>query len=607
MKPFIDDVVQPFVVGLGDWSWRWGALLLVLLVALAVWRVRRVATRHLLYRIALVAGLLLPLLPRWGPGFELRAPGDSSASQLAPQQSEVIVPKETKTGAIEVPVADDVPIHEEPVAATSADQLPVAEPLGLWRLALLGVGTFWLSGVLFFAVRRCVGFIALVRLRRGAVTLAGAPAQLLARCVVQLGLRRRVVLASHPRVQSPLALGPSHPMILVPVDWADQPEPVQRACLIHELNHFARYDDSWALLYECVRTLFFFHPLVLWLIARLEIERELLCDEAAVVHGVEPRDYVGMLILFARRPARLGLSRPLAWGKRRTVKVRIQHLLEENMSKRISPLSRPRALTLGLLALTLAVMAGSLRVQADGEKPAVKPDPQANAKREPELPPVDRSLLRYDGLSFEGWRAELRTELKAEKRAQGVKALIAFGIKGYGPEASRTILEIMSEVDRSDRDQQLLWNAGLDILRIGPAAVPIVTEGLESKDLKLKNYAVGALARFQPAQLTEATTTAIKTALPTWLRLISDGDNLKPKLFEALVVLDPKNPDLIAALVQALEAENMATVRSAIKVIGAMKPLPGAKKVVPALIRLLEEDRPELGRPGYRLRLDRRG
>ena len=54
---------------------------------------------------------------------------------------------------------------------------------------------------------------------------------------------------------------------------------------------------------ELVRIPFFFHPLVLWLLGRLDCERELLCDEAVVNLGADPVSYA-RLLLRSRQAAR---------------------------------------------------------------------------------------------------------------------------------------------------------------------------------------------------------------------------------------------------------------------------------------------------------------
>ena len=67
MNHFTDTVVEPALWFLADWSLRWAALIGLLAVGLWVLRRRRPATRSLLGWVVLLAGLLLPALPRWGP------------------------------------------------------------------------------------------------------------------------------------------------------------------------------------------------------------------------------------------------------------------------------------------------------------------------------------------------------------------------------------------------------------------------------------------------------------------------------------------------------------------------------------------------------------
>lgn len=63
---------------------------------------------------------------------------------------------------------------------------------------------------------------------------------------------------------------------------------------------------------------------------------------------------------------------------------------------------------------------------------------------------VAKEDLRYDGKDFAYWKNYWRTELKAERRIEAVRALGAFGVNGYGEEAARMIVELLQgyrEVD----------------------------------------------------------------------------------------------------------------------------------------------------------------
>jgi beta-lactamase regulating signal transducer with metallopeptidase domain/HEAT repeat protein/protein involved in polysaccharide export with SLBB domain len=371
MIHFIDGVLEPLLWFLADWSLRWAVVIIVLAAWLALARPHRSATRHLLSMLALSAGLVLPLVPRWGPGFAM-------AAAKATQHRMVAAPPARSESAIsEALVPAQLPKQKNadiaPAAAESAPAKPSpgqpGESWGLRRITILSVAILWILVVGLLSARWLVGWLLLGRMRRTAFPLQGASSQIFQACRAQLALRRQATLASHAAVCSPVTLGLYRPVILVPPSWSELPEQTQRASLLHELAHLARYDDWSALALELVRIVFFFHPLVHWLIGRIEYERELLCDETAVAHGIDPRDYAGVLLEFSRqagrlRPPFLGPSYPLGFGHRRTVKARINRLLEANMTRWMSPLPVGRALVLAAIGLAMAIGLGSFRVRA---------------------------------------------------------------------------------------------------------------------------------------------------------------------------------------------------------------------------------------------------
>jgi beta-lactamase regulating signal transducer with metallopeptidase domain len=116
---------------------------------------------------------------------------------------------------------------------------------------------------------------------------------------------RRVLIASTPIamdfpipvrtstvMQEPAVAGIVRPVLLVPdgiESWlsADQ----LRAVLAHERCHVERRDNLKAALHMVVELLFWFHPLVWWLEARLVAERERACDEDVLAGGNKSKDY----------------------------------------------------------------------------------------------------------------------------------------------------------------------------------------------------------------------------------------------------------------------------------------------------------------------------
>ncbi len=194
-----------------------------------------------------------------------------------------------------------------------------------------------------------------------------------------LGLSRRVRIATHAAVLSPAVVAGPRPVVLVPTDWTDWPEPHRRACLLHELSHLATYDDWTKLSQEFLRIPFFFHPLVHWLLTRLDLERELLGDEAVVALGFDPVAYARLLLDLARRPGRLVPVLPslshgtLPFLERRTVKVRVERLLKKDMRGTLSRPSFVRSLLLGGVIVVTALLIGGLRIRKNVSSHIVPP------------------------------------------------------------------------------------------------------------------------------------------------------------------------------------------------------------------------------------------
>jgi beta-lactamase regulating signal transducer with metallopeptidase domain len=477
---------------------------------------------------------------------------------------------------------------------------------------ILSLALLWTAGVVVMGTRWAGGWLLLRRMRRTAGAVPEACARVFEACRAELGLRRRATLAAHALVWSPLTLGLARPLILVPPAWPDVPPPVQRAGLLHELAHLARYDDWAALALELLRAVFFFHPLVHWLLARIERERELLCDETVLARGIEPRAYVRMLLDFSRQPGRLlpaallGQPHSLGFGRRRTVKARIHHLLEENMSRWMSPLSPRRALALGTVVLALAVGLGSLRVRAlapeaepDPPEPAqppaaredggTRPAAEGGQQAEKALPTAERKeALRYGGKNFYEWRAELTTELKPEIRVEGLKALSAFGANGYEKEAAAAILEVVRgyDVALGDPDDGKVIDAAQQALaKIGPVAVQALTAEFKAGTRNSRRFALKALLRIGAND---------KSMVPVFLAALKDEDayvrrSVIGDLFRSGNI--PKAVDFAPALVGALKDEDPQVRSLAVEKLEriALHAKSSAKSAVPVLIELLRD------------------
>ena len=91
------------------------------------------------------------------------------------------------------------------------------------------------------------------------------------------------------------------PVILVPESLAQKLSRSEiDTILAHELCHLDRRDNLAALVHMLVEALFWFHPLVWFIGARLVEERELACDEGVLEDGKKPLDYAQAILKVCR-------------------------------------------------------------------------------------------------------------------------------------------------------------------------------------------------------------------------------------------------------------------------------------------------------------------
>jgi len=95
----------------------------------------------------------------------------------------------------------------------------------------------------------------------------------------------------------PGVVGWIRPLLLLPQGIAERLSPSEmNAILAHELCHVRRRDNLLALIHMIVEAIFWFHPLVWWIGARLIEERERACDEDVVSRGNAPDLYAEAIV-----------------------------------------------------------------------------------------------------------------------------------------------------------------------------------------------------------------------------------------------------------------------------------------------------------------------
>lgn len=154
----------------------------------------------------------------------------------------------------------------------------------------------WLAGVVALSLRMIGGLWFIRRLAAAAEAVPEAVARRFDVLARRSGLKA-VRLRLHRQIDGPFVVGAMRAVVYLPVSALTSLSPDQLdAVLAHELEHVRRADYLWNLVQSAIETLFFFHPAVWWLGARLREQRELCCDDAAVALCRDPLTYATALL-----------------------------------------------------------------------------------------------------------------------------------------------------------------------------------------------------------------------------------------------------------------------------------------------------------------------
>lgn len=254
--------------------------------------------------------------------------------------------------------AGDLPAAVDAVGVPFSRPLAAFVPAGGWTSAAASA-SIALPRLLVLAWT--AGAMALVwtwwtRWRRVVATVDASPpicdgpeVDALRRLERAAGLRRPIALVASPSACEPGVFGVRRPRLLWPARISALLAPAQvDAILAHEVSHVRRRDNLAAGIHMVVETLFWFHPLVWWIGARLVEERERACDEAVVRLGSEPAVYAEGIL----RTCRLFAASPLpcvAGVTGSNLARRIERIMRDDGREELGGWKR--------LALALAVLA----------------------------------------------------------------------------------------------------------------------------------------------------------------------------------------------------------------------------------------------------------
>ncbi|MGI9073580.1 MAG: M56 family metallopeptidase [Bryobacteraceae bacterium] len=295
--------------------------------------------------------------------------------------------------------------------------------------------------------------------------------------------RRPVALGVSAEIATPVVTGYARPTVLLPVLVVDRLSSDELdQILLHELAHVHRYDD-WAIaLQRCVEAMLVLHPLVRLIVKRIELEREIACDDW-VLSAQRPQAYASCLTKLAevRVAARSNRLATAALEHKSQLSRRIEMLLDN--TRAITTRVSLRSLgSVAMLLLILAFMglqlprlvAYPVAPQAPAPppvpaspkppapavpKPPVVPESHPTAQRPSPPPPAapEEDILR----SLEQAMNHMESTAEQQKFLEDLARRAAENVKVNDPKLNREALEkLVAEIQREFKARENATNYG---------------------------------------------------------------------------------------------------------------------------------------------------
>lgn len=284
-------------------------------------RLREPHLRLTYWQVLMALGMLLPALEPW----QTAPPIDQAVVQVGQSLAHA--------GGAGIEAATALPAHAAP-------SLSIYQAVAILLLAGLVFRLLWLS-------------VGLLRLRRSRLRAGPlGPHASLEQVKAALGVSPAVLVSE--QISSPVTFGWRNPQVLLPQKFMQMDEARQRAILCHELLHVRRRDWFWHVAEEVLRSLFWFHLAVAWLIAQIRLCREQVVDREVVILAGSRRDYLDALFEIALSSRTSRHAPALLFLSERHLQRRVKLILKE------ATMSRKK------LALALSTCLGGLLLAGVG-------------------------------------------------------------------------------------------------------------------------------------------------------------------------------------------------------------------------------------------------
>lgn len=337
--------------------------LLVLTAAFALTRLMRgrsASERHLVWMLASICVLALPVLALATPRWAIDLPALRPASAVTPSPEPAVI-GEARAGAAyhaaHVSTALGTPFLAPAAVARAHDgahvagsAIPTITPSAVAPAAPLPSAAtargssapdrsgiplvllcIWLMGSAVVMARIAHGSLHLRRITRRAQPLLD-PALLVRMhgIAAHMHVTRPIRVLEGDVAVMPITFGIARATLLLPSSACTWSGARQGAVLRHELAHIRRRDSLSQLIVELGCALYWFNPLMWWASRRMSVEREHACDDAVLASGSRPTDYAAELLDIARtlRVQRGTTVAAIAMARQSHLRTRVASLLD---------------------------------------------------------------------------------------------------------------------------------------------------------------------------------------------------------------------------------------------------------------------------------------
>jgi beta-lactamase regulating signal transducer with metallopeptidase domain len=406
-------------------------------------RLWNASTRYAVWFVALVITILLPLL--YAPIRPLKIFERLSGSSVDPE-NRTSSTATIRTGASDGPSTSATSTS---VFRAASHLFPIEIPTGSWTRWAVWAWLFTSSFLLLRLVASCF----LLQRRKARARSAQLGRETAERWLARCGSNRKIGLAVCDEVSTPVAAGPFRPYILIPSQLfqALNNEDLEQIGL-HEAAHFARRDDYALLVQRICEAIFVFHPIVHFITRRMELEREIACDDFVIELTGRTQAYAECLTRIVELANSTTIS-PLvasATQTRSVLEKRLDVLLDPNRRAGVRVLKTRLAASLVLLGLVLTAASANPQFVVFATPPDisiadVQEKPSVDAAVAP--PSLTKSPSKLPRVSLE---LSVHSEPEAQAQQSSLALVIVVDKSGSmgGPDSTAPKIDAAKEAAR---------------------------------------------------------------------------------------------------------------------------------------------------------------